>query len=229
MLAILLAVVVAGCATPPRPPATYETDGVELGLDPYGRWVQLDILREPPGAPQPDRDRSRFSGIMLDDPDRDTDRTFRLEGELLAIEPDSLFILSLSTGVVGVPTTKVEHATVFVHTTDVTAGAAWTVTGAVSTLSHGYFFLISLPVWAIVGGVSTYQLAHEGTKSYTQRGADGKTGSKRLDEMRKYARFPAGLPDRVDRTNLTPRTSIPIRPSAPGKFLSPPGQHDDQR
>ncbi|MFO0645221.1 MAG: hypothetical protein U0326_03210 [Polyangiales bacterium] len=59
---------------------------------------------------------------------------------------------------------------------------AWTLIGAVSTLSHGFYALITAPVWAIVGSIAT------------TTGWNPRLGLESCRSARPYARFPQGMP-----------------------------------
>lgn len=63
--------------------------------------------------------------------------------------------------------------------------ADWTAAGAVSTLTHGVFLLATAPLWIIVGSASTASQSHTAQETYP---------TVSWNDLRKYARFPQGLP-----------------------------------
>ncbi len=105
---------------------------------------------------------------------------------------------------------------------------AWTIIGTVSTLSHGFYSLISAPVWAIVGSIST------------TTGWNPRLGLESCRSARPYARFPQGMPasftERFERLyddrTLTPvagatapdarSPATPVEGSQPAPWDAPP-------
>lgn len=65
-----------------------------------------------------------------------------------------------------------------------TAGL-WTGVGALSTLTHGFFLLISAPVWALVGGIAI------GTSGPVTEETNCS------EDVRAHARWPQGIPEAV--------------------------------
>ena len=118
------------------------------------------------------------------------------EGELIAIGPDSLFVLE-SDGCRGYAHAQVRHAVLTGYDSEAGRLAGWTVMGSVLTLSHGYGLVISLPLWILVGTASTISQSTAGRVSVTPTS---------WEEARKYARFPQGLPEELDRASLAPRS-----------------------
>jgi len=87
------------------------------------------------------------------------------------------------------------------------AAIAWTVLGTLSTLSHGWFLILSVPIWSVVGGATTAIVWSPGVR------ASG------CAEIRAYARFPQGLP----RSWLDEQQGMPApRSSAPPGSSAPP-------
>ncbi len=89
----------------------------------------------------------------------------------------------------------------------------WSIVGSASALSHGWWAILSLPLWGIAGGGAT-------AVSWNPR-----LGLASCELARPYARFPQGLPDvyapRFDpRTPARPRAAVP--PRAPEPSLAAP-------
>ena len=62
---------------------------------------------------------------------------------------------------------------------------AWTVAGGLSTISHGFFLIVTAPAWAAVGGtVTAIEFSKGKVRAVPREGL-------RLHE---FARFPAGMP-----------------------------------
>lgn len=76
----------------------------------------------------------------------------------------------------------------------------WTIGGALSTITHGFWLLISGTVWAVTGGIST---AVSWNPRHTVHNCD---------DARRFARFPQGMPPGFA-TRFGPHPE-PERPSA---------------
>jgi hypothetical protein len=115
-----------------------------------------------------------------------------LRGELIAVSADTLFVLPLSRRLQAVPRSSV--ADTKLTTFDANWGylSTWTALGTLSTLSHGLVLALSAPVWLIAGSISSAVQSHKPIIE------DPNT-----DALRRYARFPQGLPAAVDRETLT--------------------------
>lgn len=100
---------------------------------------------------------------------------------------------------------------------------AWSIIGTVSTFTHGFYALISAPVWAVAGSIST-------TVGWNPR-----LGLESCRSARPYARFPQGVPasfaERFERlfddrtltaTPIARRSSSNSAPEAPPVEGVPP-------
>jgi len=87
--------------------------------------------------------------------------------------------------------------------------ALWTVAGGVSTLSHGYFAVGTLPMWGVVGMLDTLG----SIPAYK-----GKNMDKPCKELALYSRYPQGIPEEIKK-----KFEIPAPPaSAAGAWITPP-------
>ncbi|HKQ56499.1 MAG TPA: hypothetical protein VJY35_01410 [Candidatus Eisenbacteria bacterium] len=125
------------------------------------------------------------------------------EGELLAIQADSVYMLEHG-ACIALPTAHVIEATLTAYEANSGLLAGWTLAGTLSTASHGAWLLLSAPVWIITGAV---QSASE------SRAARTTIRSSNWEDARPYARFPQGLPEGLDRASL--RSKEPTRGSHP--------------
>jgi hypothetical protein len=113
-------------------------------------------------------------------------------GELIALgvagerEPTSLYV-GQGEAITAVPVALIRLVTVVEHDPSTEGGAAWTTAGAFSTISHGLALTLSLPGWLILGDLPSAAQGREGIRTYTDVVA-GRYG------IRKFARFPQGLP-----------------------------------
>jgi hypothetical protein len=111
-----------------------------------------------------------------------------IDGELIAVEPTRLLLARGNQAAV-IPSTCVEHMWVAAFEAPGTV-AAWGGVGALSTISHGFFLVFSLPTWVVTSAVSTYQQTSQGhieNRKNSQASLDSQA-------LRKWARFPQGAP-----------------------------------
>ena len=164
---ILLAALVAGCASSNAPPA-FLPNASEAQWNPRGGWITVRYGAADPGE--------------------------ELDGELLAVEEDSLYVLT-NGGPRSAPITQVRRAELWRYGSEYGGLAAWTVLGALSTASNGYYAGITLPLWILGGTIST---AGQSRAPRLTRPGDSWT------RFRAFARFPQGLPPNLDRSALRP-------------------------
>lgn len=121
----------------------------------------------------------------------DTVQTSRMRGELVAVGDDSLWVLPLEGTLQSV--SRATTSQVQLTTFDSNWGylATWTALGTLSTISHGFGLILSGPVW-ILGGSAV-----AGNQSYKPIFENPDT-----EVLRRYARFPQGLPPGVSRKEL---------------------------
>ncbi len=119
-----------------------------------------------------------------------------LEGELIAVQKDSIFILRNSGRLESYSAGEIKSVHLQSYDPKLGTLTLWTLSGAASTISHGFILIISLPVWIATGslsGAAVSAAAHE------KLGPDG------WESLTSYARFPQGLPVGLDRAVLLPK------------------------
>ena len=105
-------------------------------------------------------------------------------GELLACDGDTIYLrVHIGRSRYVALTRSDWHALEVEGTQQYLASGLWTGLAVVSTLSHGFWLVISAPVWGVVGGVS---IGASGRRTET-------LGACTL-EVRSLARWPQGLP-----------------------------------
>lgn len=167
--AALLIAVTAGCVGNPAPGGWLPAPRA-APEDAYGAWIGL-----------------RLSGDQ------------EVIGEFLALEHDSVFVLSDDGAVRAVPTDSVTWARIaWFDSQWATTTAGWGVLGTLSTFSHGIGLLLTMPAWIIAGTVAAASDSRAPMVHPLRTGWDG---------ARMYARYPAGLPPQLPRT-------LPLRRSA---------------
>jgi len=115
-----------------------------------------------------------------------------VHGELIAVHPDSVFVLTVNQ-LWAIPSNKISKAKLTAYDAQIGSLTAWSVFGTLSTLSHGIVLIISAPVWIISGTAATSAQSYAPQLSFPK---------KPWNEFRKYARFPSGLPPKIDRRTL---------------------------
>ena len=115
-----------------------------------------------------------------------------VQGELIAVHADSFLVLPLDGALQAVDRASVR--TVALTTFDANWGylSTWTALGTLSTLSHGVVLILSAPVWMLGGSAAA------AAQSYRPMINDPGP-----EILRRYARFPQGLPPGVAREALT--------------------------
>ena len=83
-------------------------------------------------------------------------------GELIASAYGHLYVLTDHGGLVDVAYPRVADLTLGVHDNDFGGIVAWTLLGSLSTISHGFFLLFSLPVWLASGIGAAANESHRG-------------------------------------------------------------------
>lgn len=119
-----------------------------------------------------------------------------VSGEFIAADPDTLFVLA-GRRLVAAPLHRIASVIVDAYEPQTGDLEAWTAIGALSTISHGYYLSLTLPLWILVGVSTT---ATENQAPIT-RFDDEVT----IDDLRIFTRFPQGLPPNIDRSSLKPK------------------------
>jgi len=109
------------------------------------------------------------------------------EGEFIAVEKNKVYLLT-EMGPEEIPTPKVLHV-IYATYKEKRISPAWTILGLLSTASHGAWAVISAPIWLITGIIHS---SAESTSGITE------SDSIAWEEIRKYARFPQGIPQGMD-------------------------------
>jgi hypothetical protein len=125
-----------------------------------------------------------------------SDSSPALEGELLAVEFDSVFVLTESGDVVAEPLSDVGRAVLAYYAPGKTGLVLWSMLGALSTISNGFYLIFTFPAWLIAGIAATRSQSR--APLYWIEDSQDWAAAKML------ARFPTGLPRELPR-KLTPK------------------------
>jgi hypothetical protein len=167
-LALALVWGVAACSQNPAP-AGWLAPPRQAQSDPYGAWI---VVWQP--AP-PD-----LRGEVL-----------AAQGEFLAVDRDSVYVLSPDSVVRAVPVGTIHSARIAFYDAQSAGLGIWTGVGSVSTISNGGFLVLTLPLWVIGGSLITGGQSRAPLR-------DVQAGDS-WDVLRRYARFPQGLPEGLPR------------------------------
>ncbi len=174
----------AGCAST-EAPEHWLSPAENAPQDPYGAWMTVEFPRSAPRK--------------------------SLSGEFLAVDRDSVYLLvdamAATDPVVGIDLAKIWRASLAHFDPQTEKAGGWVVAGSISTLSHGWFLIASLPVWIIAGSTMAGSLSHSPLENSRDR---------TWDELAKYARFPQGPPPHIHELGLRPKMPVNLRP--------PPGE-----
>ncbi len=160
ILFLVTTLAIAGCATV-KAPRGQVPRRPHLETDVYGGWVVMHL-----------------------------NDGKKVEGELLAIHPDTAFVMGFQFTSVAVA--DVKDARLIMYHTDEKRFAAWTLAGTITTpLTTGLFFIVTAPVWLITG--ITTSVNESKRINYLDYPAVG------WSELNAFARFPQGLPTGLNR------------------------------
>ncbi|MBC8374723.1 MAG: hypothetical protein H8E26_01690 [FCB group bacterium] len=117
-----------------------------------------------------------------------------IRGELIAISTDTVYVLAEA--LIATPKVKIKHARLTIYDSEAGKLAGWTVLGTFSTISHGFLLILSAPIWIISGSTAAAIQSRKPILDYPKIS---------LDQFKKYARFPQGLPANLNRAKIKPK------------------------
>ena len=101
-----------------------------------------------------------------------------------------------------IPKNKIKSSILELDSKNATGYGLWTAGGIVSTISHGFFLIISAPVWLVTGIPTT--ILESSRDRYEAEYPD----EIYWNEVKKFARFPQGV-DGIDLSQLKPYNITP--------------------
>jgi hypothetical protein len=113
------------------------------------------------------------------------DRRYNVSGELLAIDPVAIWVLESSGDVAWVPRDDLLDVKIELYDSAASETALWTTIGSLTTASHGFFLILTLPMWVGTGTAASIG-ASESNNLVVPVEA--------VDALYQFARFPQGLP-----------------------------------
>ena len=170
---ILICLAVGGCASTGAPD-DWLSVAKDAPQDPYGAWVTVEFVKS-------------------------HDEKF-LMGEFLAVDKDSLYVLSGVAGtsdpVMGVSLDIIEKAKIASFDPEMAKAAGWVTAGTISTLSHGLGAAVTMPIWIIFGSAMAAGHSRTPLENYPNL---------TWEELNMYARFPQGPPPGLHQLGLRPK------------------------
>lgn len=165
-----LFLIVAGCATSKPKPMVPAFSAADR--DPFGGWVVVEI-QEP--------------------------KTPDIQGELIAVGPDRLFVLTPAGGI-EVPKASIHQATVTLY--DPRTLLANVGLGMFLSLSNGVYAAATIPLWGLAGGMALREVTIVSELQYP---------ASPWESLTKGARFPQGLPNGIVVSKLRIRETPAVK------------------
>jgi len=171
VLSAVAGVLTAACVSNPAPHG-WLSPAEQAQRDPYGAWIQVTYTTP--------LDSARA----------------QVAGELIAVDPDTVFVLTPEDALVPVPIERALHGRLGYYDSQSWATGSWAVLGTLSTLSHGIVLIVSAPVWILSGTIATADQSRRPVQTVHGSVHSSWRG------LGMYARFPLGMPEGLDRGRL---------------------------
>ena len=166
-------VFISGCATT-YAPDNWLPDTEDVTQNPYGGWIT--IITEPDSI-NPDEKWMQYSG------------------EFISLDDNNIYLLYDT--LYQLPKRKISNSILELDTKNSTAYGLWVFGGSVSTLSHGYYAAITLPLWLMFGIPSAVG------ESVRDRYESDEPTEEYWNSIQMFARFPQGIND-IDLSAIKP-------------------------
>ena len=167
-ISVLLAAACAGNTAP----ADFLPSPALAQTEAYGGWIELSF--ESANSPKPQW----------------------IDGELIAVTEDSIWVLSPQGGR-AIATRSVKEGKLTAYQAPTGTISGWTALGVVATISNGVVLIITAPLWIITGTVAASHDSHAAVRTMPEH---------RWQDLAAFARFPQGMPAGVRLTDLKPKS-----------------------
>lgn len=117
----------------------------------------------------------------------------RADGEFIALDENKIYVLTLQE-FTPIDREKIEKASITAYDSKARQIGLWTLFGSLSTVSHGVALIISMPAWILVGSIATASQSYAPVNNHPPAS---------WENLRKYARFPQGLPQSFNPGDLS--------------------------
>ena len=172
-LFLILALLVTGCATT-YAPDDWLPDTEDIPQNAHGGWITV-VTQEVNS--QSDEEWMQYSG------------------EFIALDEENAYVLYDSLYVV--PKNKIVNSTIELDQKSTGGYAIWVTLGSLSTLSHGYYGIITLPLWLLAG------IPTAAGESFRDMHEAEYPDEIYWNEVNKFSRFPQGV-ERINLSDLQP-------------------------
>jgi hypothetical protein len=105
-------------------------------------------------------------------------------GELLAAQGDQVWVAT-SGGVRAIPVPQIDTMRMALYQTGELSMSGWGAAGTISTISHGFWLVFSVPIWVITTGISAGVESRRALMDYPDEP---------LAKFAPWARYPQGMP-----------------------------------
>ena len=178
IIVVISALIFIGCATT-YAPADWLPKTEDIPKNIYGGWITIITETN-----------------SLDS----EDLGMQYSGEFIAEDSSTVFLLYDT--LYQIPKNKIKSSILELDSKNATGYGLWTAGGIVSTISHGFFLIISAPVWLVTGIPTT--ILESSRDRYEAEYPD----EIYWNEVKKFARFPQGV-DGIDLRQLKPYNITP--------------------
>ncbi|HMG24646.1 MAG TPA: hypothetical protein VK607_25090 [Kofleriaceae bacterium] len=126
-------------------------------------------------------------------------------GELIAVDPDAIRVLTPA-ALVAIERPAIVRARLWAWDAEHGGYALWGTAGTLSTVSHGFFLILSAPVWVLTTTITSSVESRASIVDYPDHG---------WDKLAVWARFPQGMPPGLHGNDLVRQRRPPPGPPAP--------------
>ena len=159
----------------------------KLSTNTFGGWLIVDYADD------------SLNIVQISQSDRNNRANFinRIDGEFLSYEKDSVYILIFGDYIKAIHRDNINKVILELDKKNLWTYFIWGTLGTLSTISHGYYSIITAPLWIIT---STGSAIFESKRDLIK--------SNNPDiffwvENKKFSRFPQGLPRGIDLKKIT--------------------------
>jgi hypothetical protein len=167
LLAIIFPIIFLGCATSYAPNG-WLSEAEDIPTNIYGGWITIVTK---PNNLQTEETSMQYSG------------------EFISVDSTTIYLLYDS--VYQIPKNIIRNSTLELYQKKTKSYSAWTILGTLSTISNGFFLVVTAPLWLAVGIPVT--ISESSRDNYEMEYPDDAY----WNEVKQFARFPQGI-DKAD-------------------------------
>ena len=173
LLAITFPIIFWGCATSYAPDG-WLSEAEDIPKEIYGGWITIVTK---PNNLQAEETSMQYSG------------------EFISVDSTKIYLLYDS--VYQIPKNTIRNSTLELYQKKTKSYSAWTILGTLSTISNGFFLVVTAPLWLAVGIPVT--ISESSRDNYEMEDPDDAY----WNEVKQFARFPQGI-DEDDLSHIKP-------------------------